>query len=82
MSVIRTNNNSTLKKRKMLQETKLFDGIFTRAWSTGLTEPGKRTVKHNNKRREENRYLTVCHVGFKSETMYFLIYGVYDFSAN
>lgn len=26
------------------------DGIFSRAWFTGLAEPGKRTVKHNNKR--------------------------------
>lgn len=34
----------------MLQETKLLDGIFSRAWYTGLAEPGKRTVKHNNKR--------------------------------
>lgn len=34
----------------MLQETKRLDGIFSRAWYTGLAEPGKRTVKHNNKR--------------------------------
>lgn len=35
----------------MLQETKRLDGIFSRAWYTGLAEPGKRTVKHNNKRK-------------------------------
>ena len=42
---------STLEREKLLQETKLLDGIFSGAWYTGLAEPGKRTVKHNNKRR-------------------------------
>lgn len=40
-------------------------GIFSRAWYTGLAEPGKRTVKHNNKKRKttvKERVLNQCHV--------------------
>ena len=40
----------TLEKRDKAAEDKTVGGIFSRAWYIGLAEPGKRTVKHNNKR--------------------------------
>lgn len=40
----------TLEKQDKAAEDKTVGGIFSRAWYIGLAEPGKRTVKHNNKR--------------------------------
>lgn len=40
----------TLEKQDKAAEDKTVGGIVSRAWYIGLAEPGKRTVKHNNKR--------------------------------
>lgn len=40
----------TLEKQDKAAEDKTVGGIFSRAWYIGLAEPGKRTVKHNDKR--------------------------------
>lgn len=43
-------HRQTLEKRGKAAEDKTVGGIFSRAWNIGLAEPGKTTVKHNNKR--------------------------------
>lgn len=43
-------HGQTLEKRDKAAEDKTVGGIFSRAWNIGLAEPGKTTVKHNNKR--------------------------------
>lgn len=48
--IYREMTERTLEKQDKLQKTKLLGGIFSRAWYIGLAEPGKRTVKHNNKK--------------------------------
>lgn len=43
-------HGQTLEKRDKAAEDKTVGGIFSRVWNIGLAEPGKTTVKHNNKR--------------------------------
>lgn len=40
----------TLEKQDKAAEDKTVGGNVSGAWYIGLAEPGKRTVKHNNKR--------------------------------
>ena len=54
----KSTTEKTLEKQDKAAEDKTVGGIFSRAWYIGLAEPGKRTVKHNNKRNTTVKYET------------------------